>query len=435
MSGKRPKFKKKELALSSSTYFFIPSQICVYSVEVTHRDPVNGELLQQAVNRTLKRMPYMADTFEAEGKEFWYAENPLPMEAAHFHGPRRVGGEETNYHMIDVTYDDHTTWFSMFHGFCEGIGLNFFIESTLYHYYCLKDGTDYEPNGIRNDKEEMGPAEEKDPVGIAYEIDPEFVMPKPSGTLPYHLPELTGEKEDTVYDYGINLRTEDLLPYVKGLQTSPSVLISLIVGEAILRVHPDADAPIAANIPLSGRKMLDCLETFKNCAYRAVLPITGSPMDAMPFEQKAAAMRNVLKMQLNPNILRAAYNYAITPKTMERLKGPGDYWEVTTKNSGFVSVNHNTFYTDYIGSFHTTGYSDQITGIHFLCKPPMGTTMQLNIIENNGVFQINCLACEEISVYVDAILEVMHEHGLKCERGPVRQFVLPRTQWRDSMGL
>ena len=67
MKEKRPQFRKKELAYSASPYLFLPGQICSYAVEVTHRDPVNGELLQQAVNRTLKRMPYMSDTFEAEG--------------------------------------------------------------------------------------------------------------------------------------------------------------------------------------------------------------------------------------------------------------------------------------------------------------------------------------------------------------------------------
>ena len=435
MKEKRPQFRKKELAYSASPYLFLPGQICSYAVEVTHRDPVNGELLQQAVNRTLKRMPYMSDTFEAEGKQFWYAENPLPMEAAHYPGLRRIGGETTNYHMLDVTWSDHTTWFAMFHGFCDGQGLNFFIESVLYHYYCLKDGIDYEPNGIRTDQEEMKPEEEKDPIGIPYEIDPEFKMPKRSETLPYHLPECTGKNADIIFDYGINIRSQDLIPFAKSLHTSPAVLISLFVSEAILRVHPEADAPIEAIIPLSSRRMLDCEETFKNCSSRAVLPLTGTPMDAMPFEQKAAALRNVLKLQLNPNILRTAYNYVVTPKSIERFQGPGDYWQIARAGSGMITMNHDTFYTDYIGSFHKTGYSDQITGIHFLCKPPLGKTLQLNLIENNGMFQIHCLACDDVSVYADAIPAVMEEHGLKSERGPVRQFSLPMTEWRDSMDL
>ena len=110
MRTNRPNFHKKELAFSSSPYLYLPIQYKAFSVEITHRDPVNGELLQEALNRTLKRMPYMSDTFEPDGRAFYYAENPLPMEAAHFHGIRRVGGEETNYHPVRSFSLPQTQW-------------------------------------------------------------------------------------------------------------------------------------------------------------------------------------------------------------------------------------------------------------------------------------------------------------------------------------
>ena len=31
----------------------------------------------------------------------------------------------------------------MFHGLCDGPGLNRFIEAVLYHYFCLRDGRKY----------------------------------------------------------------------------------------------------------------------------------------------------------------------------------------------------------------------------------------------------------------------------------------------------
>lgn len=96
----RPNFEKKELALSAGPYAYLPVDIPAYVVEITHRDEINGDLLQQAVNRTLKRMPYLADTFEVEGAAVYYAKNPLPMEVAHTASLRRVGGPETNYHML-----------------------------------------------------------------------------------------------------------------------------------------------------------------------------------------------------------------------------------------------------------------------------------------------------------------------------------------------
>ena len=159
LSNQRQSFEKKELALSASPYVYLPMDIPTYVVEITHRDEINGELLQQAVNRTLTRMPYLADSFTVEKAAVWYAKNPLPMEVGHTASLRRVGGPETNYHMLDVTWDGNITWFSMFHGFCDGQGVNAFIESVLYHYYCRKDGVEYEANGVRTDKEVMSDAE------------------------------------------------------------------------------------------------------------------------------------------------------------------------------------------------------------------------------------------------------------------------------------
>ena len=65
----------------------------------------------------------------------------------------------------------------------------------------------------------------------------------------------------------------------------------------------------------------------------------------------------------------------------------------------------------------------------------MGNNLHVNVIEHNGSFQLNCLACVDASAYVDALMAVLSEHGLNAERDPVRSFTLPRTQWRDSMNL
>lgn len=191
MSNQRPHFEKKELALSCSPYVYIPVDIPVYTVEVSHREEIDGDLLQRALDRTIRRMPYLSDTLEIDHGAVYYAKNALPMLAAHHRGPRAVGGSETNYHMLDLTWDGNQTWFSMYHGFCDGQGINAFLESVLYHYYCLKDGVEYDPLGIRTDKTRMTEAETFEPLSKAYEISPDFKMPeKKEQAAPYHLPEI-----------------------------------------------------------------------------------------------------------------------------------------------------------------------------------------------------------------------------------------------------
>ena len=431
----RRDFKKKEMAMSSSPYVYLPVDIPVYTVKVTHREEINGELLQQALERTLKRMPYLRDTIVEDHGAFWYAENPLPMEVAHIDQIRRVGGSETNYHMLDLTWDGNVTCFSMFHGFCDGQGINTFLESVLYHYYCLKDKKEYEANGIRTDKGEMTEAEVFEPYAHTYALPEGFVMPeKREMPAAYHIPECSHETGEKVNVLGFRLKSDELMAFVKENNTSPSIALSMLMGEAILRVHPEADAPIFTIIPISIRRMLGCEETFKNCSSRTLLPLSGTPMDAMPFAEKAAALRGMLKQQMNPNLFRSTYNL-LGSMYRKRMEEAVSYAEELKKPAAFTGVSHDTFYLDYIGSMHPTDYMVQITDIRFLCVPAAGKTMHLNVIEHNGIFSIECLSMSEESAYGEALEEVLKAHGLGVQVEPASHFSLPRSAWRDGLGL
>ena len=433
MNNQRPQFEKKEMAISSSPYVYLPMDIPAYTVEVTHRDPIDGKLLQRALDRTIHRMPYLSDTLTIDHGAIYYANNPLPMEAAHVAGIRHVGGSETNYHMLDLTWDENVTWFTMFHGFCDGQGIYTFLESVLYHYYCMKDGVEYDPNGIRADNTEMTAAETFEPCSRQYEVSPDFTMPE-NRQQPafYHLPEIVRNHGGEVEEHGFLLPSEAFMKFVKANGTSPSVMFSMLVGEAITRLHPDADAPVMVNIPVSIRRQLGCEETFKNCSSRIILPISGTPMDALPFDQRAAQLRAMLKQQMAPDRFRAIYN-RVGQIYRERMEQATDYREELKKPAGFFSVFHDTFYIDYIGSMHKTGYSEQITDVRFLCKPAAGNTLHLNVIEHNGEFRVTCLACSEIAPLADALEQVIQAHDLPVQRMPVQHFALPLTAWREGM--
>ena len=433
MSTQRPEFKKKELALSASPYVYLAPDMHVYTVEVSHREKIDGDLLQRAMDRTLTRMPYLRDTFQEDHGAVYYAENPLPMTVAHTPEIRRVGGAETNWHLLDLTWDGNKTWFSMFHGFCDGQGLNMFIESVLYHYYCMKDGVEYDPCGIRSDKEASSEAETFEPCAKPYEVSPDFRPPERKvQPVPYHIPEIVSNLGGETWDYGFRLPSEALMAFVKENGTSPAVMMSMLVGEAVLRLHREADAPIFANLPVSVRRMLGCEETFKNCSSRIVLPVHGTPMDALPFAGRAAQLRGVLKMQMGTDLYRMQYNY-LGNMYRKRMEEATDYQEELKKPAGFLGTCHDTFYIDYIGSMHKTAYSEQITDVRFLCTPALGNTLHLNVIEHNGQFRIACLACNEITPVIDALEQVLKDHGLPFERRPEQRFTLPRTNWRDGM--
>ena len=127
----RPRFEAKEWNACGATQFYGREKKRSYIVEVSLSEDIRGDLLQQAVDRTLKRLPYYRSTFVRKKGLYYYADNDLPFLVAQSEKPRVIGGEITNYHMLDVTWWKNKISFAMFHGLCDGLGFNRFIEAVL----------------------------------------------------------------------------------------------------------------------------------------------------------------------------------------------------------------------------------------------------------------------------------------------------------------
>ena len=114
MESRQPIFQIKEQNFSgvTSLYRSIPHRTYVVEVELKKR--IRGDMLQEAVDQTLQRMPYFADALTEKDGDFFYAVNPLPMEVAETKQLRRVGGPETNWHCVDVIWWENVASFSMF---------------------------------------------------------------------------------------------------------------------------------------------------------------------------------------------------------------------------------------------------------------------------------------------------------------------------------
>ena len=131
----QPDFQIKEQNFSGVHNCYRTPPHRTYVVDVHISTDVRGDILQEAVNDVIERAPYFADALVERDGDFFYAKNPLPMEVAEG-GLRAVGGPETNWHNLDVTYEGNVMSFSMFHALCDGLGLNLFIESVLNRYFC-----------------------------------------------------------------------------------------------------------------------------------------------------------------------------------------------------------------------------------------------------------------------------------------------------------
>lgn len=193
---------------------------------------------------------------------YYYADDDLPLLVAESEAPRVIGGEITNYHMLDVTYWKNKISFAMFHGLCDGLGFNRWIEAVLYHYVCLKDGRQYSDEGIYTDRIPYDPAERADIHAERRKANVKKVKEMTGKEKRFRLPELMENKVEKMYSLPLKVKTEDFLGWCKANGASPAAGAAAIMTQAIARENDVRDSVIMSVVPISLRKVLQVEKTF-----------------------------------------------------------------------------------------------------------------------------------------------------------------------------
>ena len=426
-----PRFAAREWNACGATQFYGKDRKRSYIVEVCLSEPIRGDLLQQAVDKALRRLPYYGSTFVRKKGLYYYADNDLPLLVAESESPRVIGGEITNFHMLDVTWWKNKISFAMFHGLCDGLGFNRWIEAVLYHYVCLKDGRQYSDEGIYTDRIPFDPAELADIHIERRKADIKKVKEIMGNEKRFRLPELRENKVDRMYSLPLKVKTGDFLGWCKSNGASPAAGAAAIMTKAIARENKVLDGVIMSVMPISLRKALQVEKTFKNC-YAAIF-IPTAPEDArdLPAGELAARIRTGMRTQMSgefPGLVCAGMNTMIHMGA----KMPGYYLKTKVLAMGDNNPQ-DTFFVDYVGGLRCNDYADQITEVRYLNAPPANGASFVLMSETAGYFHINFTQTIESDRYYLAFAAILDELGIPCEKLPYESYLnpvveLPREQ-------
>ena len=416
-------FVAREWNACGASQFYGKNKKRSYIVEVSMSEQVRGELLQQAVDKALQRLPYYGSAFVRRKGLYYYADNDLPFLVAESEKPRVIGGEITNYHMLDVTYWKNKISFAMFHGLCDGLGLNRWIEAVLYHYVCLKDGRTYSDEGIYTDKIPYDPAEREDIHIQRRKASIKKVKEMMGKEKRFRLPELMENKVEKMYSLPLKVKTADFLGWCKANGASPAAGAAAIMTQAIVRENDVHDSVIMSVIPISLRKTLHVEKTFKNCYAALFFPTT--PEDALRLStgELAAKLRADMRTQMNgefPKLVCAGMNTMIHIGS----KMPGYF--LKTKVLAMSENNpQDTFFVDYVGGLRCNDYADQIIGVRYLNAPPANGASFVLMSETAGCFHINFTQTISSDRYYLAFASILDELGIPYEKLPYESYLNP----------
>ena len=428
MTGNRntPRFTAKEWNAGGAFQFYGSEKPRTFIVEVFMSEPVRGDLLQKAMDNAVQRMPYYKSTFVRKKGLYYYADNDLPLLAAESENPRTIGGETTNYHMLDVTYTGNKISFAMFHGLCDGLGLNRFIETTLYYYCCFKDGKTYNSEGIYTMETPYDPTETADAFEVKTNVDTKELRKLANSEKRFRLPELTTGKGPLIYRIPLKIKTSDFLSWCKEQGASPAAAISAMTAAAVEKQNHVKEGVIMAVLPFSLRKYLHADNTFKNTAAAIYLPVFPRECAELTIGELSAKLRGDMKKQMNEEmalLLSSSINMVV------HLGKKLPFFFLKNKLMAMPENRpQDTFFIDYVGSLRTNDYSDQITEVRYLNPDPSHGAMFVVLSETAGYFHINFNQTFDSDCYFRNFLQVLDDNKIPYETLPRDTYLNPQVE-------
>ena len=374
--------------------------------EVSMKDKIRGDLLRRALEKAMKRYPYLTSKLVEKNGDFYIADNLLPVAFAKTDKFRALGSIEVNYQLVDVTYKDKKICVAFHHALCDGRGIMPFIRTLLYYYCYMKYNKTFDATGIRLAGEPLLEDETMEPFGDSkYDIGntpmPEIVKDG------YALPENANEVSN-YYRYEININRDKFMAFAKENNASPAILVALLASKSIKKLHPGVDKPIVCSMASDMRKELGLENTHKNCVSSLYLPYT-EVVEKLSFNEQATMYRKLMKQQKQTDVVKRAANSQIgLSDKLDELK---TFAAKKQMLSFFNDFCINTFVISYAGQLQLGECEKYVDSMHLYSSGTKG--LILNMLSAGDYITVDLLQSFESEQFASEFMKSLEEIGLE----------------------
>ncbi len=414
--------QKNEKVRSGQSYLYQDDGMESEVIEIRFNKKVSGAWLNNALNLTLKRYPYLNTKLVELDGDFYIVKNAMGLVARRTPKLIRLGSMSSGYHLIDITYYKSTVYVSFHHALCDGKGIKPFVETLVYYYCKLRYNSNASSKGIRLADSPLLVGETTEPNNEKYSFD-ESKPPVEVSRDAFKLDENVREEHLTDYRYEIKVSVSDYMRVCKANKATPVVLTSLLVSAGIAKLYPDFDKPINANIAVDIRDALDQPNTFKNCVRSMPLPYSREFLQMSLLEQ-AKLQRNLLDEQRDRDNLRRAANMSLG--LFDKLDGLKGY-EAKKEIMGFFNgMLLNTYVISYLGQMTL---NENVKFIEFMGLYNSGSTgLGITIICCGDTFCFNFKQSFESDKYVKAFTRQLQNLNIKFSESQAIPFLTPKDK-------
>ena len=383
-----------------------------YSIRIRIRltDPIDADILRNAVDNTMKRYPYFCVRLLKKGDEFVFVDNQSPVVIANVPQGTELNAAESNYHMISFSGYDNWIVMDIFHGLTDGIGAYEVIRTLLFYYCSQRYNKTISEEGIRTLKDDI-PLEEWEcpvikttnlPIPRRYEMTPPL--------NPITAAKLQTEKIAIVYS--VTTAESDFMKFTRNNGGSPGTMVALLLSRSIAKLFPATRDVIRIILSVNQRKALHAPLAHQSLVGGAFLEY-GDVLCHLPLREQIEAYREMVSNQTQEDRVLAgvASTYSLTKMLLaqntaeERIK--------MASSADEMASHVGTACVSYVGKADFKEAEKYVQEFHAWSYSSLPITIQISAV--NGKFTFDFIQKFNSPIYINAFLKELDEHGISYD--------------------
>lgn len=408
----------KDPIRSGQPYLFRRDGLPSMVNEIRLNQLVNGELLQLAVTKTLIRYPYLSNSIEVRDGEFYFKRNMRKISVIKSNTLRALGSEETNNHLLDITYNNNIIYVSYHHGMADGRGMKPFIEALLYNYFNEVNHQYIKPVGIQNVGTKLSQTEKEEPLNSKITVEnsktPELKHDA------FSIPENYIGEAGNYTRYEFTFDEENFIKFCKFYGATPSIAMSILMSQAITIEHQENEKKIVTNVAVDLRKGATAFNSFRNAV--ASVELEYYPKSNLNFFDYSKQHRKTLKnFQNNNNLSKELAKLNALSNKIDAIPNFEDKFQIGDMLNNLVV---DTFTLSYAGKYNLLLNENYVEGIYAYSSIQKGINSQL--IASGKTMTYTFTQSFNSDRYRDSLCKVLQSYNLEYKvDGPI-QFRTPK---------
>ncbi|MCH4168886.1 MAG: hypothetical protein LKF42_06520 [Streptococcaceae bacterium] len=393
-------------------------------IEIKMKDTINQSHLEKAAEKALQRFDYLMQSFKEIDGDFYLIENNKPLIIRKSATLLSLGGQTTNYHLIDLHFWQNKIFISYHHGLCDGRGIMPFVRTLLYYYSTLRYDTLFLDVDVQKADSPYLLHELKEPgfIDIVQNSTAEKVEIIKKG---YSLPEAAEQETQSSFSHRtpLKINSQSFLNYSKSIGATPALAFAFLFSKAInkekLNNQPDA---VNCNLIVDLRAGVGIENSFRNCV--SSLSLNFEAEDGVNVEKTIQSYRQQLQNYKKQENLQQELKKI--QGLSEQLDSLDNYQAKKEALSFFDNLLSDTFILSYIGKINLGAIERKIESIHTYTSGTRGLSIEILATDND--FFIDILQSFDDSKYINQFIENLNQLKIQYQLEETKIINVPKDQ-------